>query len=466
MTGRQRDLSGLVAERVASSAMAACGAAVVCGVESETYACGDAGGGVPVSTSTLFHICSCSKAFTAAAFARLVEQGKASWDMPIHEVLPEFVLSDSAIMRSCTMRDLASMRLGLSRDGIAEWGFRPDAPVLARLSRAAGMAFDAPFRDHFSYSNMGYIALAVATARLAGMDYARCMQELVFSPLGLKHATLNPTSDAAKPHMPLANGMQAVPELTGDNSQGSARVHLCAQDAGTWLSFLLRAARGDEGSTIQQAFQPQIAVYPVVDFNNGLPVALAYGFGWHVSTFRGRRLFNHGGGGRGWRAMALLDPECDTAVMVFASHEGVGVEALALTLLDQACGETPEDWDGLLSVRAKRETKARNAAMDLREKPAEGSVDGSGVRGVYANTVTGRVHIETDRNALHFRAEDAPAFNARLAPLSDGVLKFEFGNPAMHTMPNDPLFQARFLRRPGGRVALKTTYFGTLEKTP
>jgi len=450
---------------VASGTMAACGAAVVRGGEWETYACGDSGGSVPVSTSTLFHICSCSKAFTATAFARLAEQGKASWDTSVHEVLPEFVLSDSAIMRSCTMRDLAGMRLGLSRAGIAEWGFRQDAPVLARLSRAAGMAFDAPFRDHFSYSNMGYIALAVATARLAGMDYTRCMQELVFSPLGLKHAALNPTGDAAKPHMPLANGMQSVPELTGDNSQGSARVHLCAQDAGTWLSFLLRAARGDEGSAIQQAFQPQIAVYPVMDFNNGLPVALAYGFGWHVSTFRGRRLFNHGGGGRGWRAMALLDPERDTAVMAFASHEGVGVEALALTLLDLACGETPEDWEGLLSVRVKRETKARNMAMDLRGKPADGTADVSAMPGVYANPVTGNVHIEVAHNELHFRTEDAPAFNAKLVPLSNSVMEFRFENPAMSAMPNDPLFQARFLRRPQGRVALETTYFGTLEET-
>lgn len=464
MIGRLRDLAGLVAENVASGAMAACGAAVVHGGNYMTYACGDAGGGLPVSTSTLFHICSCSKAFTAAAFAQLVEQGGASWDMPVNEVLPEFVLSDSAITRSCTMRDLAGMRLGLSRDGIAEWGFRPDAPVLARLSRAGGMTFDAPFRDHFCYSNIGYIALAVATARLAGIDYARCMQELVFVPGGLKHAALNPGKNAAQPHLPIADRMQPVPELTGDNSQGSARVHLCAQDAAAWLSYMLHAARGAEGPAMLQAFQPQIAVRPPMDFNNGLPMALAYGFGWSISSFRGRRLYNHGGGGRGWRAMALLDPERDTAVMVFASHEGVGAEALALTLLDRVCGETLEDWETLLSVRAARDAKARNAAMDLRGRSAEGGADLAVARGVYANPITGRVHIETMRSGLHFAAEDAPAFDATLVPFRGSILEFHFENPAMHTMPNDPLFQARLLRMPQGRAALETTYFGTLEK--
>ena len=37
---------------------------------------------------TLYQIGSCSKAFTAAAAALLVDQGKLEWDRPVHEYLP------------------------------------------------------------------------------------------------------------------------------------------------------------------------------------------------------------------------------------------------------------------------------------------------------------------------------------------------------------------------------------------
>jgi CubicO group peptidase (beta-lactamase class C family) len=464
VAGRLPDISSLLAERVASGAMAACSAAVVRGDDSRIYALGDAGCGVPVSTSTLFHICSCSKAFTAAAFANLVDQGVASWDMPVRAIVPEFVLADAGIANACTMRDLGGMRLGLSREGIAEWGFRPDAPVTDRLQRARAMAFEAPFRSRFCYSNIGYITLALATARLAQTDYARSMQELVFAPAGLRHAAMQPAASDAKPHLPVGGKLTPVPDLTGDNSQGSARVHLSADDGAGWLAYMLRSSRGDSGAAISEIFQPQIG-NPAVDSGDGLPVAHAYGFGWNLSTFRGRRLFNHGGGGRGWRAMALLDPERDTGVMVCGSHEGAGVEALALTLLDIMRGDEPKDWEALLRARAMRDVRARNAAKDLRGKPEGETADPRAMPGVYENPMTGKVHIERDAGGtLHFAAEDAPAFGARLMPLSNDILEFRFENPALHRMPNDPLFEARFLRGPQGSTMFETTYFGMLER--
>src|SRR5262245_9384119 len=46
--------------------------------------------GVPmaVSADTLFPLSSCSKAFTTAAMALLVEEGKLDWDDPVRKHLP------------------------------------------------------------------------------------------------------------------------------------------------------------------------------------------------------------------------------------------------------------------------------------------------------------------------------------------------------------------------------------------
>ena len=43
---------------------------------------------------TLFHLCSCSKAFLSLTFAKLVSMGITSWDDPIVGLIPEMALPD------------------------------------------------------------------------------------------------------------------------------------------------------------------------------------------------------------------------------------------------------------------------------------------------------------------------------------------------------------------------------------
>src|SRR3546814_12836335 len=69
--------------------------------------------------------------------------------------------------KKVTFRDLAGMRVGLTREGVAEWGFRQEVPKEARLERARHMRLSGRFRADFNYSNLCYIALGLATERLS-----------------------------------------------------------------------------------------------------------------------------------------------------------------------------------------------------------------------------------------------------------------------------------------------------------
>ena len=69
----------------------------------------------PVTASTVFAIGSTSKAFTAAAIALLVGEGKVKWDDPVAKHLPEFQLYDPYVTRELTVRDLLTHRSGLTR---------------------------------------------------------------------------------------------------------------------------------------------------------------------------------------------------------------------------------------------------------------------------------------------------------------------------------------------------------------
>jgi CubicO group peptidase (beta-lactamase class C family) len=75
-----------------------------------------------VNEKTLFAIGSASKAFTAAAIAMLVDEGKVKWDDPVTKHLPGFQLFDPYATRELSVRDILSHRSGLERGDLLWYG--------------------------------------------------------------------------------------------------------------------------------------------------------------------------------------------------------------------------------------------------------------------------------------------------------------------------------------------------------
>src|SRR5688572_1584762 len=72
-----------------------------------------AGGDAAVSPDDAWHIGSCTKSMTATLAARLVEQGKISWDTTIAEGLPDLAAEMHEGVRSVTLRQLLGHRGGI-----------------------------------------------------------------------------------------------------------------------------------------------------------------------------------------------------------------------------------------------------------------------------------------------------------------------------------------------------------------
>ncbi len=66
-----------------------------------------------VDEHTLFGIASNTKAFTTAALAILIDEGKLNWDDKVTQHLAGFSLQDPYVTRELTVRDLVSHRSGL-----------------------------------------------------------------------------------------------------------------------------------------------------------------------------------------------------------------------------------------------------------------------------------------------------------------------------------------------------------------
>ena len=73
------------------------------------------GTGVEVTTDSLFQVGSITKAYTATVVLRLVDQGLATVDTPVAEILPGFRVADPEVSMRVTLRHLLSPHLGHQR---------------------------------------------------------------------------------------------------------------------------------------------------------------------------------------------------------------------------------------------------------------------------------------------------------------------------------------------------------------
>lgn len=118
---------------------------------------------------TLYQIGSCSKAFTAAAAALLVDQGKLEWDRPVHEYLPWLEFKDPYTTAHATVRDLLCHRTGLPRHD-AYW---INGPCSRRemVENLRNMEPVWSFRSHWCYQNTCYVAVGMLIEALSGMSW-------------------------------------------------------------------------------------------------------------------------------------------------------------------------------------------------------------------------------------------------------------------------------------------------------
>jgi CubicO group peptidase (beta-lactamase class C family) len=116
------------------------------------------GDAVPVDEHTMFGIGSNTKAFTTAALATLVDAGNLSWDDPVYQRLPGFVMYDPYVSHEMTIRDLLTHRsgMGLGEGDLLFWPTstytRDDIIYKLRFMKPASS-----FRSHYAYDNLLYM---------------------------------------------------------------------------------------------------------------------------------------------------------------------------------------------------------------------------------------------------------------------------------------------------------------------
>jgi CubicO group peptidase (beta-lactamase class C family) len=174
----------------------------------------------PVDENTLFMVASNTKPLTTLLLAKLVEEGKFSWETPVTAIYPTFKFRSAETTAGIGLKHLVCACTGTPRN---DWNIletRGSSPK-QKLDELASFEPTSKPGEMFHYSDLlvaaaGFVGGHAAYPELElGAAYDRAMQTRVFKPLGMTATTLDHRLSLRRPnraaaHAPDRNGKQAL----------------------------------------------------------------------------------------------------------------------------------------------------------------------------------------------------------------------------------------------------------------
>jgi CubicO group peptidase (beta-lactamase class C family) len=355
------------------------------------YGVRKAGSPDKVTADTIFSTGSTGKAFTVAALAILVDEGKIAWDDKVTDRLPGFQMYDPWVTREITIRDLLVHRSGLGL-GAGDLMFVPTTNR-SRADAVHALRYIKPatsFRSAYAYDNVLYMVAGQLIEAVTGQTWEVFMRDRVFKPAGMLKSTSDEADqikspDHAFPHARLGGPIRGMGTLEVLSEKGLGRaaapaggLAISANDMAKWLTIQLAEGKLPDGKQLYSAKQAQEMWKPHVPLPTGraqgamapsAPQFSSYALGWTVQDWRGHKIIQHGGAVLGQIATVVLIPEKNVAFSILENAEdGAQLLATQYELLDYYLDLPKVDWGTI--VPAFRKERAEKAVAALSEKTA------------------------------------------------------------------------------------------------
>ena len=331
------------------------------------------GGSLPSDGDTLYQIASCSKAFTATAAAILATEGRLDFDAPVAEYLPAFRMHDPYASTHLTVRDFLSHRSGLPRHEYAWYGTGFSREEL--MANLRYLPLSAPIRYTFQYSNFNYLIAGCLIEAVSGMTIEEFLRRRIFLPLGMERTVAFSEEMRRDPNHALpfdhdipytTRGIRPIPFYAspaekpgvGDPTAAAGCVISCARDMAKWLQFNLSRGRVGGKQLVREDLM-DLLYTPHIDTGSGGAYApersmSAYGLGWSVYSYRGRKMVEHGGNINGFSSSTALFPE--EGIGIFASVN-MNTALLADAIVHDAADRLLDSPEGNWHARLRQENE-------------------------------------------------------------------------------------------------------------
>ena len=255
------------------------------------YGMADLDHNVTITPSTVFHVASMSKQFTAASIVLLAQEGKLSLDDDVRKYIPELPDFGSLITIGNLIHHTSGLRDQWDLLELAGWRYSldliTDEDVMSVVARQKELNFKPG--EKYVYCNTGYTLLATIVKRVSGMSFREFTTQNIFEPLGMMNTHFR--DDHAEIVKNNAYGYE--PEKTGTfrlsntnfDTVGATSLHTTVEDLALWDENFYHPRVGG-ASFLEQMLQRG-------KLNNG--ENQDYAFGLVVGKYKGLATVDHAG---------------------------------------------------------------------------------------------------------------------------------------------------------------------------
>ena len=381
-----------------------------------------------VDDHTLFPIGSNTKAFTSAALATLVDEGKISWDDHVEDLLPGFRLYDPYITRELTVRDLLTHRAGFSL-GAGDLLFWPHTTFTSEeiVHRLRYIKPATSFRSHYAYDNTMYLVAGQIIPAITGKSWDAYVHERILQPLGMTNTNTSvtafkPGDDFATGHSEVDGKLQPIDWVPIDNNAPAGAINSSVFEMAKWAVMQLNRGKIDDQHRIfsekqsREMWSPQ-TITPVGDPPPELAAIKAnfadYALGWGLRDYHGRKLVGHTGGVLGAVSKVQLVPEDNLAIIILTNaEETFAFESIAYSVMDYYMKAPATDWiTAFKTIRDAIRSRGEEAEKKLRaeqDKNSRPSLALEKYAGTYEDAWYGPMTIRLENGHLVLSMDHTP----------------------------------------------------------
>lgn len=406
----------------------------------------------PVDAHTAFPIGSETKAFTSAALAILVDEGKLKWTDRVVDKLPGFQMYDPYATQHMTVIDLLTHRSGL---GLGEGDLLiVPATTRSRADIVHALRYLKPvsgFREKFAYDNILYIVAGALVEAVSGETWEHFVENHIFKPAGMAdamtayridakdgvalHARINGPIQGVGPQSILVHGLE------GGASAPAGAINASATDMAKWMQVQLAHGKAANGNQIFSAAQSDVMWTPYVvvspdSFGKATSAVLAalspkfqdYGLGWFVENYHGHTIIEHTGAVLGAVAAQYLIPEKGVGISVnINSEDGAARRAVAFYLMDYYLGVPDQHWNEklkqLVDSMMDSGQKALKAQPEQMKPNDKSSLPMASYAGAYNDPWYGTATVSVRGGKLWMKFDRTPRMEGPLIHVADDTFK-------------------------------------------
>lgn len=291
------------------------------------YGSADPEHNIPITPTSVFHIASVSKQFTAFSILLLEGEGKLSVNDDVRQYIPEVPDFGKVITLNHLMHHTSGLRDQWDLLGMAGWRL-DDIITKDQILRLVSQQKDLNFNpgDEYSYCNTGFTLLAEVVARVSGQTFAEFTRTHIFEPLKMTRSLFYDdceklVKDRAYSYYIDTTGVKK--SILSYSTVGATSLFTTVEDLSLW-------AVNFENPVVGKDIIQKMDLRGILNKGD----TIDYAMGQTIGVYKGLKLKAHGGADAGYRTALLRFPDQKFSVNVLSNLASFDPYGMALKIAD------------------------------------------------------------------------------------------------------------------------------------